>query len=202
MNHRSVNLMSIMIFVFAMDCVAAERVFEVHKTFSGSSAPIALDLNDDGIPAARAIGGGPVSPWMPEESWRSAVESSLLSSANPSHGEFSADNVSENVPVSPPTGRCAVNELEFEMIHYSSVQRYSNGDLLISGMLDGFTCSNPEAGVGYGVVQIHYLGGTGRFEGARGETTREFQGRALDPSGLRSSFTATETGTLILPATQ
>ncbi len=202
MNHRSVNLMVTMILVFAMDCVAAERVFEVHKTFSGSSAPIALDLNDDGIPAGQAIGGGPLSPWMPEESWRSAVESSLLSGVNPSHGEFSADNVSESVQVLPPTGKCAVNELEFEMIHYSSVHRYSNGDLLIGGMLDGFTCSNPETGVGYGVVRIEYLGGTGRFEGARGESTRKFQGRALDPSGFRSVLTATETGTLILPATQ
>ena len=85
------------------------------------------------------------------------------------------------------------------MIHYSSVHRYSNGDLLIGQMKDGFTCFNLFTRRGYGIVRLNAVGGTGRFEGARGDLVREFNGLALDPTGLRATFTATETGTLILP---
>ncbi len=200
MNHSNMKFLAIAVLFIAIDCTAGERVHEVFKTFTGSAAPIAMDLNDDGVPALRAIGGGAGSSETPEQSWRSEIETSLLGD-NPTHGEFTADNVGESAQVSPPTGKCAADELESEMIYYSSVHRYSNGDLLIGGMLDGFTCANPVTGLGYGVVRIEYIGGTGLFEGARGETIREFQAQSLDPLGLRTSLVATERGTLILPAT-
>lgn len=184
------------ILVLAADNAAAERVFEVHKEFSGSSAPIAMDLNNDGFPAIRALGGG----GAPVGSVPIPARARFRYKRNPSEGEFTADNVSEGVLVLAPTGKCAAGEFEFETIHYSSVHRYSNGDLLFAGGLqDGFTCFNLLTGRGYGIVRLNYVGGTGRFEGAQGEIVREFQGVALDPTGLRSAFTGRTTGTLILP---
>lgn len=200
MKHIGAKIFASAVLFITIDCTAADRVYEVYKAFTGSAAPIAMDLNDDGVPALRAIGGGLGSPETSEKTWRSEVEESLLGE-NPTHGVFTADNVGETVQVSPPTGKCAAEELEFEVIHYSSVHRYSNGDLLIGGLLDGFSCANPVTGVGYGVIRFQYIGGTGLFEGAHGETVREFQAQSLDPFGLRTSLVATERGTLILPPT-
>jgi hypothetical protein len=181
------------VFILTSSVLIAEKNYKIYKVFSGSAAPIAMDLNADGIPAIRAIGGGPGS------SMRFPFQFSFQSNSNPFAGEFSADNVSEGVLVEQPTGRCAVDELEFALIHYSSVTRYWNGDLLYSVLKEGFSCLNPFTGLGYGTVQIDHIGGTGRFEGVKGESVREFQGRALDPFGLRSVMTATETGNATLP---
>lgn len=196
MKYSRLSLTVTAILILAADNAAAERVYEVHKRFSGSSAPIAMDLNDDGLPAIRAIGGGlggPVDPVQTPFRSRSYTE------RNPSEGQFTADNVSEGVLVVEPTGKCAVREFEFEIIHYSSVQRYSNGDLLVGLLKDGFTCFSLFTRRGYGIIRVNLVGGTGRFEGAQGEVVREFQALALDPTGLRSTFTAVTTGTLTLP---
>jgi hypothetical protein len=126
-------------------------------------------------------------------------QSTLRTNPNLADGAFSADLVSEGAPVEEPTGRCAEDELEFEMIHYTSVHRYWHGDLLFSGLIEGFTCVNPLTGAAHGVLLLEHLGGTGRFEGAWGETVREFQAWALEPSGLRAALIGRETGQLILP---
>ena len=115
MKYSRLSLTVTAILILAADNAAAERVYEVHKRFSGSSAPIAMDLNDDGLPAIRAIGGGlggPVDPVQTPFRSRSYTE------RNPSEGQFTADNVSEGVLVVEPTGKCAVREFEFEISGY------------------------------------------------------------------------------------
>lgn len=193
MKYSQLMLTVAAILALAVDNLDAEKVIDLHKQFSGSSAPIAMDLNNDGLPAIRAIGGGSSVSVRPPARSRLSDERNFL------EGEFTADHVSEAVPVGEPTGKCATSEIEFEMIHYSTVTRYRNGDLLVARLKDGFVCFNPLTRRGYGTVRLEPFGGTGRFEGAEGELVREFQGLGLDPTGLRSTFTATEQGSLILP---
>ncbi len=187
------DIVALVVLIWTAEAVVAERVYEINKVFSGSSAPIAQDLNSDGIPAVRGLGRGPGF------SMRYPLRPTLLGHPNPSEGAAQGDFVAEAAPVEEPTGRCAGDELEFEVIYYSSVIQYWDGDLLVSGLKDGFTCLNPSTGLSLGVIRLELLGGTGRFEGARGELVREVEGRALNPFGLRSLLTGRDTGELILP---
>ena len=171
----------------------AQKTYEVHKTFSGSSAPIAMDTNDDGLPAMRIIGGGPVGP-VP-----TPYRSRFFNQRNPVAGEFTGDFISEGKIVEEPTGKCSFGEFELEVIFYSSVVRFPDGDILVSELIEGYTCFNPLTRRGHGAVRVKYTGGTGRFEGATGEGMRMVNFRALDSSGLRALFFGEETGTLSLP---
>jgi len=83
------------------------------------------------------------------------------------------------ITTTPPASNC-VGELTM----FTHVQRFPNGDLLYSRLPDGdplgpnYVCSG---GFKYwGTVTLEFVGGIGKFEGASGWVTWEFEGDVLE----------------------
>ncbi len=97
------------------------------------------------------------------------------------------------------TGLCDSGQVEGKVIAYSIVRRYSNGDLLYSRLVDGFLCFTP-GGATTLTINAEFFGGTGRYTGASGSYTVEFQINGLLPDGggglAHAAFFGTTKGTI------
>ncbi len=82
-----------------------------------------------------------------------------------------------------PTGRCRAGEAEATLAAYSIVRRYSNGDQLVSRLVEGFVCFNPATGAGTVDVTAEFVGGTGRYRKATGTYTAALTIQRLIPDG-------------------
>lgn len=84
-----------------------------------------------------------------------------------------------------PTGLCAAGEIQGDVVEYSIVRRYGNGDLLYSRLVDGTLCFDPAEGLANVIVNAELTGGTGRFADATGTYSADFTVELLvaDPFG-------------------
>ncbi len=99
------------------------------------------------------------------------------------------------------TGQCGPGELEGEVVAYSIVRRYSNGDLAYSRLDTSVLnplCFNPAMGTATVEIHANVTGGTGKFAGATGSYVATYDVRLLvpDPAGGigHGSFTGTTSG--------
>lgn len=168
-----------MVGLFALTLIAtlgttAAEARNLSETVSGDFVDTAIDTNGDGVAAAHFVG-------------------QAKGSGGPSYQGLQEIQFA-------PTGLCEPGEVEGIIAAYSIVRRYSNGDLLFSKLVDGSFCLDPAAGKANVTVNAEITGGTGRFEGATGSYTIEYEVTALlpDPTGGigHGAFTGTATGSV------
>lgn len=114
-------------------------------------------------------------------------------------GKFAIAITAEFGPDS--SGDCAAGELDLSLVSSEDVLTFSDQSQLlgVSGLGDGFVCVT-STGWYHGQVEGAYVGGTGRFEGATGTFTSEFDGQYLGSQdvGFRS-IAGTAEATLYWP---
>jgi len=71
-----------------------------------------------------------------------------------------------------------------ELLFSASVTTFEKRDQLWGFSQQGWMCFNMSTGHYYGHVDGTYGGGTGRFEGASGEWSTDFDGQSLEPPTL------------------
>ena len=136
----------------------------VHLTYAGSGINTAVDTNSDGLPVS-------------------------LSQAN-GKGAFGQFAIAITTEFALSSGECtSSDELYLSLLSSEDVLTFSDQSQLfgISGDGDGFICLDPTTGYYHGQVKGDYVGGTGRFQGATGKFTSEFDGQYLRTDvGFRS----------------
>lgn len=154
------------------------------RTFSGWGVATEIDTNGDGDRAGSTTYG-----------------------SSGTFGQATSNDQTEFLP--EPTGFCSLDPLivEFQYAALTSVTRFQNGDLLLAGLdLDpenpSTLCFNPLDGTFTATLNIVFLGGTGRFEGAMGSATATAGGVGLAGEvGVRvthSAFSGTTEGEIFL----
>jgi hypothetical protein len=162
---------------------AAAKAEPLKRAFSGWSVATEIDTNGDG---SRAV-----------------------SLTYQSSGTFGKTTSNAQAEVSPaPVGDCFGKWwiLKYRFVAFSAVDRYQDGDLLISTLdpdpdnpstqcldLSNFTSSS--------TINVVVLGGTGRFEGSTGWATAIAEGQTLANDGDRpthGAFSASLEGEIFL----
>lgn len=85
------------------------------------------------------------------------------------------------VAFGPATGACDPGVVEGDVVEYSIVRRYSNGDLAFSRLVSGSVCFDLTTGMADLVIDAEVTGGTGKFANAAGTYTAEFTVELLVP---------------------
>ena len=88
------------------------------------------------------------------------------------------------VDFSDPAAQCDEGIMPGDLVLYSIVRRYSNGDLLYSRLVDGYVCFDTSVGTAEFVAHAEITGGTGRFVGATGTYTANYTIQLLVPDPL------------------
>ena len=123
--------------------------------------------------------------------------------------QFSCRTITQlaDEPLGMDTANCP-GAVEFAITSYSHVQRFKDGkgSLLFSQMDptgSNFVCFTPGSNTFTAFMTTTYEGGTGRFQGASGTASWEFDNTVLltDPSGSILFFgsSGTTVGSLLLP---
>ena len=88
----------------------------------------------------------------------------------------------------PSSGDCAAGELDLPLVSSEAVYTFADQSQLFAIQSGGYLCLDTVTGHYYGQVEGDYVGGTGRFEGATGRVTSQFEGQNLGNSdvGFRS----------------
>ena len=118
------------------------------ERISGNFVDVAVDSNGDGFTA------------------------NYFSGAAQGSGSPAYEGVVEIAfPVEPID--CGVAGMEGDVVAYSMVRRYGNGDLLYSRLIDGSLCFDP-GGTTTLTVEAEFFDGTGRHQDATGSYTVDF----------------------------
>ena len=135
-------------------------------------------------PRASAANGTPIKMTYTGTGIDTAIDTNMdtlkvsLTQAN-GRGTFGNFAIAITAEFGPPSsGNCASGELDLVLISSAHVLTFNDQIQLfgISSADDGWLCVDPSTGWYYGQVQGDYVGGTGRFEGATGESTSLFAG--------------------------
>ena len=136
---------------------------EFHQEVSGAFVPSNFDTNQDGNPGVLYSAGAQGT--FGKSTFEGLLEATLL----------------------PAPVNCDPGQEERQIIVWSIVQRFENGDLLFSTLADGggISCANSGQRTPF-AVRADITGGTGRFEGATG--SYEFKASTVlllrDPDGV------------------
>ncbi len=106
------------------------------------------------------------------------VTASSWSGRSLGSGFASYDGLLE-IAFTAPTGECGADEAQTDVVVYSMVRRYANGDLRVSELVGGFGCFDPVTGIGSVTVDAEFTGGTGRYANASGTYRATFDLVAL-----------------------
>ena len=154
----ALTLVVVLIAAFMVVAATADAA-PVRERVSGNFIDTAIDTNGDGI-AANSVSG--------------AVRGDL----GPTY-----EGVWE-IAFLPPSGACPVGNAEGEVVAYSIVRRYFNGDLQYSALdasKGGFLCFDLATGEAKLVINAEFTGGTGRFEDSAGTYKADFDVTLLLP---------------------
>jgi hypothetical protein len=178
----------------------AQKVIEVRETLSGtvhrsSINPGGEPDGDSGLGICEGSGNN----------YKRVFRNFRIMGSN----QFSCRTITQlaDEPVGVDTPNCP-GAVEVPITSYSHVQRFKDGEgsLLFSQMDPSgpnFVCMSPGSNTFKAVMTSTYEGGTGRFEGASGTASWEFDNTVLltDPSGgiLMFGSQGTTVGTLLLP---
>lgn len=145
------------------------------EAVSGNFTDTAIDTNDDGMQA------------------------NLINGATKGRGGATYQGIWE-VSFGPPTGACEPGEVEGEVVAYSIVRRFANGDLQYSALdpvEKGSLCFDTTIGLSTLTINANVIGGTGKYANASGSYTAEYVVRQLlpDPMGgiAHGAFSGTVT---------
>lgn len=178
------TIAALVVSVLALQPASADSLDE---RISGNFIDTALDLgpvDDDGVA-------------MPD-----GVTASAWSGQASGNGSPSYEGVLEIAFAASPNPACE-GAASLDVVAYSMVRRYANGDLRVSTLVDGFGCFSPPQfggdGTGSVTVNAEFDGGTGAYADATGTYTATFDLRLLepDPTGgiAHGTFTGETTGT-------
>lgn len=123
-------------------------------------------------------------------------------------GTFGASKVEVAAEFMTPEGDIDCNEgydVKFGVNYAATVITFERMDQLFGfSWLGGWMCLNTDTGHHYGYVEGEFTGGTGRFHGATGTWSTDFEGYNLEPpflvpirAGFRS-FSGTISGDVVL----
>lgn len=130
-----------------------------NEQVSGNFIDTAIDTNEDG------------------------AQANYFSGAAKGSGSPTYEGLVE-VAFGPPTGACDPGIVEGEVVEYSIVRRYSNGDLAYSRLVSGSVCFDTSVGTADLVIEAAVTGGTGRFANATGTYTANYTIQLLLPDPL------------------
>lgn len=131
-----------------------------NEQVSGNFIDTAIDTNDDGSQA------------------------NYFSGAAKGNGSPTYEGLVE-IAFTAPTGLCDSGIVEGEVVEYSIVRRYKNGDLAFSRLMSGSVCFDIATGTADLTIEAAVTGGTGKFDGATGSYTANYTVQLLvpDPTG-------------------
>ena len=131
--------------LMALTMVQGVNAGEFQQTVSGAFVPSNFDTNEDGNPGVLYSAGARGT--FGKSTFEGLLEATLL----------------------PAPVNCGPDQEERQIIVFSIVQRFNNGDLLFSSLADGggISCASPGQRAPF-AVRADITGGTGRFEGATG----------------------------------
>lgn len=113
------------------------------------------------------------------------MAASSFSGATSGNGSATYEGLLEvDLMLEDPPGACEDEEIEGAVATYSMVRRYANGDLLISELVDGSLCFDPNTGLSTLTVNAQFVGGTGKYEHAAGTYTATYNVRQLIPDPM------------------
>lgn len=153
-------LVSVAALVVAVLALQPASAGNFREQISGNFFDTSLDINEDGM-AANYFSGTATGR-------NSAAYEGLV-----------------EIMFTDPSGACATGEVEGDVVTYSIVRRYDNGDLLVSELVDGLLCFDPGTGLASLEVDAAFAGGTGAFANATGSYTARYTVELLlpDPMG-------------------
>lgn len=158
----------------AISGAAQAGEININQQFSGSNVGTALDLNDDGAGASVATFQVKGSPG------RATILSQVESTG------FAPDGLN-----------CPAGELERNLIYQAFIETFNDLSMLFYETESAFTCFDPFTGEIDGQLVGIFTGGTGRFVGATGSWTVDFE--AFLVGQTMAGFTGTITGTVEVP---
>ena len=140
----------------------------VKMTFSGTNVPTMINLQPN------------------------TVTDEQHSAGNGTFGEFTFRELHADGPApQPPSGCSGPN---FAVVAGAGVFRFQDGSLLIVTVKDGSGCINLAAGYAALIVNYQITGGTGRFEGAKGNLALTSTVRAVLFNASNAPALLTNTG--------
>jgi hypothetical protein len=183
-----------------VDTLEAQKVIEIRETLSGTVHR--STINPGGEPDGHSglgicEGSG--------NNYKRVFRNYPIMGTN----QFSCRTITQlaDEPVGVDTPNCS-GVVEVAITSYSHVQRFKDGaGLLLFSQMDptgpNFVCMTPGSNTFKAVMTSTYEGGTGRFEGASGTASWDFDNTVLltDPTGsiLMFGSQGTTVGTLLLP---
>lgn len=136
---------------------AEDQNFNYHDESSGTFVSNVIDTNGDGIPGVTGTLRG-YSSFGP-------VDITFYSEFDPL--------------AAAPSESCQAPFVEFPLVSSKTVNRYFNGDLLYLETLEETFCADPTTGQFSWSETLAVIGGTGYFDGAKGQLRLSGEGQSL-----------------------